>query len=263
MPVRARKRFGQHFLTDQAVIKSIIDELDFNDTGDLVEIGPGRGALTRTLLENTERLHVIEIDRDLVDYLKSIDNSNKLNIYNVDALKFNFCSSLGTDLRIIGNLPYNISTPLLFHLLEQISCIKQMLFMLQKEVADRICGSPGSKAYGRLSIMVQSMCHVSPLFDVEPQAFNPPPKVRSTIIRLTPLDNPAIPPATLETFKKLVRLAFSKRRKTIKNALKGIVDEVILEAVGIEPEARPETIDVDTYIRLSNYLYNLQTATGH
>ncbi|NNE39125.1 MAG: 16S rRNA (adenine(1518)-N(6)/adenine(1519)-N(6))-dimethyltransferase RsmA [Gammaproteobacteria bacterium] len=256
MPVRARKRFGQHFLTDQTIIKKIIDEMDFSPPGNIVEIGPGRGALTRSLLQHMEKLHVVEIDRDLIDYLNSFENADKLIIHNVDALKFNFCDAVGKDLKIIGNLPYNISTPLLFHLLEQISCINYMLFMLQKEVADRICGSPGTKAYGRLSIMVQSMCHASPLFDVEPQAFNPPPKVRSTIIKLTPLHNQSINPDSHEIFKHLVRLAFSKRRKTIRNALKGLADDDILETSGIEPGTRPETIDVDTYIRLSNNLYN-------
>jgi 16S rRNA (adenine1518-N6/adenine1519-N6)-dimethyltransferase len=262
MSVRARKRFGQHFLTDQTVIKRIIDEIDFNPPANIIEIGPGRGALTRSLLQNMDKLQVVEIDRDLVDYLQTIENSDRLIIHNADALKFNFCDSMGMNLSIIGNLPYNISTPLLFHLLEQLNCIDHMVFMLQKEVADRICGVPGSKNYGRLSIMVQSMCHVSRLFDVEPQAFTPPPKVRSTIIRLTPLDKQLINPDAYETFKHLVRQAFSKRRKTMRNALKGIVDDDTLQASCIEPDARPETIDVDTYIRLSNNLYNSGSATN-
>ncbi len=263
MSVRARKRYGQHFLNDPSVIAKIIEAIDFNTTGNIVEIGPGRGALTRPLLEQTDLLHVVEIDNDLVEHLRDIENSQKLKIHHIDALDFDFCKSVGNNLTIIGNLPYNISTPLLFHLLDQINCISNMLFMLQKEVAERICASPGNKDYGRLSIMVQCMCNAYSLFDVQPEAFTPIPKVQSTIIKLVPANNPEFIPDSVDTFKRLVRQSFSKRRKTIRNALKGIVDDEILIASDIDPNTRPETIGVEGYIRLSNNLYNSAKVTNN
>lgn len=256
MSVRARKRYGQHFLNDQSVIENIIKAIDFNTSGNIVEIGPGRGALTRPLLEQTDLLHVVEIDKDLVEYLSNFENSQKLTIHHTDALDFDFCKSVGNNLSIIGNLPYNISTPILFHLLDQINCISDMLFMLQREVAERICASPGTKDYGRLSIMVQCMCNAFSLFNVQPEAFTPRPRVNSTVIRLVPANNPALMPDSVDTFKQIVRQSFSKRRKTIRNALKGIVDDEILIASDIDPSTRPETIGVEAYIRLSNNLYN-------
>jgi 16S rRNA (adenine1518-N6/adenine1519-N6)-dimethyltransferase len=253
MSVRAKKRFGQHFLNDTHVINSIIDHIPFDDGQTLVEIGPGTGALTRPLLARVRQLHVIEIDKDLATLLESrLGADGKLVIHRQDVLRFDFCDQFSGPLTIIGNLPYNISTPLLFHLLDQAGCIGQMIFMLQKEVADRICAEPGSGDYGRLSIMVQSQCRTEWLLNVGPESFSPPPRVDSAVIRLYPQEHPGGQVRDRKLFNNLVRIAFTKRRKTIRNALKTVVSEEALIQSGINPAARPEEIPVETYIRLAN-----------
>ncbi len=256
MAIRARKRFGQHFLHDSNVIDNIVNHVEFRPDQTLVEIGPGTGALTLPLLARADQLHVIEIDTDLARLLQTrLADNNKLIIHREDVLKFDFCSRFSGKLTIIGNLPYNISTPLLFHLLDQASCIEQMIFMLQKEVADRICAEPGSGDYGRLSIMIQSLCRVEWLLNVSADSFSPPPKVESAVIKLYPEQRPGNMISDRKLFKDLVRIAFNKRRKTIRNALKSVVSDVTLIDVGINPSSRPEEIPVEIYIKLANAMY--------
>lgn len=259
MVIRARKRFGQHFLHDTNVIDSIVNHVEFNPEQTLIEIGPGTGALTIPLLARARQLHVIEIDTDLAGLLETrLGGDGKLVIHREDVLKFEFCSRFSGKLTIIGNLPYNISTPIMFHLLDQSACIDQMIFMLQKEVADRICAEPDTSEYGRLSIMVQSVCRVQWLLDVSADSFRPPPKVESAVIKLYPDNSTAHPIENRQLFNDLVRTAFSKRRKTIRNALKTIVPEQILSDVGISPSARPEVIPVQLYIDLANAVHHHQ-----
>ncbi len=252
---RARKRFGQHFLTDPGVIDAIIRAV--HPTGDdvIVEIGPGQGAITDALARNAGHLHAVELDRDLVARLRRQygDNPN-VTVHEGDALQFDF-AALGEKLRIVGNLPYNISTPLLFHLLKSRDHILDMHFMLQKEVVARMAASPGSKAYGRLGIMLGCHLQVESLFDVDPGAFSPPPDVTSAVVRLDPL-----PPGTFDIadepgLSTLVATAFMQRRKTLRNALKKLVEPGDFEAVGIDGGARPEQVSIADYIRLSNHLW--------
>jgi len=256
MVVRARKRFGQHFLHDRNVIDSIINHVEFREDQTLVEIGPGTGALTMPLLARARKLHVIEIDVDLAGLLDTrFGADGKLVIYREDVLKFDFCSRIAGKLTIIGNLPYNISTPLLFHLLGQAACVEQMIFMLQKEVADRICAEPGTGDYGRLSIMIQSVCRVEWLLNVSADSFTPPPKVESAVIKLYPDRHTEHKIEDRKLFNDLVRTAFSKRRKTIRNALKSVVTEELMQDAGIDPSSRPEEIPVVTYIKLANLIH--------
>lgn len=257
MVIRARKRFGQHFLHDSNVIDNIVDHVEFRPDQTLVEIGPGTGALTFPLLARTSQLHVIEIDTDLARLLETkVADNRKLIIHREDVLKFDFCNRFSGKLSIIGNLPYNISTPLMFHLLDQSACIEQMIFMLQKEVADRICAEPGSSDYGRLSIMVQSVCRVEWLLNVSADSFRPPPKVESAVIKLYPDRHAGNKIENRKLFNDLVRTAFSKRRKTIRNALKTMVSEQTLIDAGITPSSRPEEIAVDLYIKLANLIHS-------
>jgi 16S rRNA (adenine1518-N6/adenine1519-N6)-dimethyltransferase len=251
---RARKRFGQHFLTDPGVIDAILRSVHATQDDVVVEIGPGQGAITAALAASAGHLHAIELDRDLVASLRrQYDGNANVTIHEADALAFDF-SSLGDRLRIVGNLPYNISTPLLFHLLKTRDQILDMHFMLQKEVVDRMAAAPGSKAYGRLGIMLGCHMNIESLFDVEQSAFDPPPEVMSAVVRLDPL-----PPGTHniddETLlSKIVTSAFMKRRKTIRNSLRNIVEVADLEAVGIDPGLRPEQISISKYVKLSNHL---------
>jgi len=255
MTHKARKRFGQNFLQDTHVIDNILMTANPERDEHWVEIGPGQGALTAPLLTTGVKLDLIELDRDLVSYLAhKFANEERLTLHSQDALTVDF-SQLATNstrLHIIGNLPYNISTPILFHLLNNSSCIRQMIFMLQKEVADRICADAGSKTYGRLSVMVQSVCETQKLFDVSPGSFTPQPKVESTVLKLSPEINKYPQILIPDIFKLIVRTAFSKRRKTIRNALKGIINEELLLSVAIDPFCRPETISVASYITLAN-----------
>ena len=251
---RPRKRFGQHFLTDPGVIDAIVAAVSPRNDDVVVEIGPGQGAITRPLAKRAGTLHTIELDRDLAARLRKDyhDNTN-VTLHEADALKFDF-AELGGSLRIVGNLPYNISTPLLFHLLDYRRQIIDMHFMLQKEVVDRMAAPPGSKAYGRLSIMLGCRFQIDALFDVDRQAFEPPPDVTSAIVRLAPLPADTYVINDEQMFAKLVAQAFSQRRKTIRNSLRTMLDESVLKSVGIDPGLRPEAIAIADYVRLANTL---------
>lgn len=251
---RARKRFGQHFLTDPGVIDEIIRSIHPTKDDIVVEIGPGQGAITEALASNAGHLHAVELDRDLVAKLRRrYDGNANVTIHEADALTFDF-STLGDKLRIVGNLPYNISTPLLFHLLQYRELILDMHFMLQKEVVDRMAAGPGSKAYGRLSIMLGCHLHVESMFDVEPTAFDPPPRVMSAMVRLDPLPTDTFDIRNEAVLSQLVTKAFMQRRKTIRNSLRNDVEPEDLEAVGIDPGSRPEQVSIEQYIALSNHM---------
>jgi 16S rRNA (adenine1518-N6/adenine1519-N6)-dimethyltransferase len=255
-----RKRFGQNFLHDRGVIARILAAIAAQPGDHLVEIGPGRGAITAGLLAATGHLDVVEIDRDLVGPLAERFAARGLTIHRADALTFDLCglSDGRTWLRVVGNLPYNISTPLLFRFLEQAGCIRDMHFMLQKEVVERIAADPGCKAYGRLSVMIQAFCRATDLFTIGPGAFTPAPKVESAFLRLTPYRPLPHPVADAGTLSRLVAQAFSQRRKTLRNTLKGTLPPEFLEAQGIDPGQRAEQIPVDDYIRLANAAWNCQ-----
>jgi len=251
---RPRKRFGQHFLTDPGVIDAIVAAISPHNDDVVVEIGPGQGAITRPLAKRAGTLHAIELDRDLAARLrKEYHDSTNVTLHEADALKFDF-AALGDSLRIVGNLPYNISTPLLFHLLDYRQQIIDMHFMLQKEVVDRMAAPPGSKTYGRLSIMLGCRFQIDALFDVDRQAFEPPPDVTSAIVRLAPLPADTYVINDEQVFAKLVAQAFSQRRKTIRNSLRTMLDESVLKSVGIDPGLRPEAIAIADYVRLANTL---------
>jgi 16S rRNA (adenine1518-N6/adenine1519-N6)-dimethyltransferase len=255
MSHQARKRFGQNFLHDPQVIQRIISSIAPRPGQALVEIGPGQGAITQPLLRAAGRLTVVELDRDLVGPLAQLcQDGGELQILNQDALKLDFCAlaSPGVALRIVGNLPYNISTPILFHLLGQSRCIQDMHFMLQKEVVERMAAAPGSAAYGRLSVMIQYRCRVEPLFGIGPGAFRPAPRVDSAFVRLLPLAQPAARVQDEARFADLVRRAFSQRRKTLRNALKGLVDEAGFASAGVDPGVRGETLSLEQFAALSN-----------
>ena len=251
---RARKRFAQHFLVDAGVVDAILHAIGPTDRDTIVEIGPGQGAITAPLLARAGKLQVIELDRDLAGALRDrYSTEPKLTIHEGDALRFDF-STLGDGLRIVGNLPYNISTPLLFHLLEYREQIIDMHFMLQKEVVDRMAAGPGSRAYGRLGIMLGCFFHIEKLFTVDRQAFDPPPEVTSAIVRLVPLPAGSYDIRDATRLSQLVATAFSQRRKTVRNALRQVTDEAMLESVGIDPALRPEAIAIAEYVRLANAL---------
>lgn len=253
---KARKRFGQNFLQDQQVISDIVAAINPQHGQHIVEIGPGRAALTKPLLENCDQLDVIELDRDLVPLLEArFADYKHLTIHQADALTFDYTKLVSNDdekLRVIGNLPYNITTPLLFHLLAQSHHISDMCFMLQREVVERICAQPDSKSYGRLSIMVQYQCEVAQLFVVPPEAFDPMPKVESAIVYLKPLDRYLGGDMPLDALNKIVTKAFSQRRKTIANTLKDIVSSETLLAQGIDLKQRPETLTIAQYVAITN-----------
>ena len=259
---KARKRFGQNFLHDPTVIQRIVDTINPQQQEHVIEIGPGKGALTKLLLKRLDKLDIIEIDKDLVSLLKStLDESQHLIIHEADALKYDFTTFKHSDLRIIGNLPYNISTPLLFHLLTYRDQIKDMIFMLQKEVVDRICARSGSKQYGRLSIMLQCYCDVESLFTIKPGAFNPSPKVDSAMVKITPLSSPKYKLSDHESLKIIVREAFSQRRKTIRNALKNYIDAANISELDIAPEIRAENLEIKDFVKLANRLHQLKINT--
>lgn len=251
-----RKRFGQNFLTDQGVINAIARAIAASATDNVVEIGPGQGALTEALFESGCSINAIEIDRDLQSQLRVMFFNRDLTLHNADALKFDFSqlSKSENDLRIVGNLPYNISTPLIFKLLENLGLIKDMHFMLQKEVVDRLAAVPGTKAWGRVSVMTQIDCDVESLFEVPPEAFFPRPKVQSAIVRITPRNERYRPECTRERLSKLVQLAFAQRRKTLRNNLKDVLGDAAIEALGIDPGCRAETLSLDQLIDLSLHL---------
>ncbi|MEM9336043.1 MAG: 16S rRNA (adenine(1518)-N(6)/adenine(1519)-N(6))-dimethyltransferase RsmA [Pseudomonadota bacterium] len=250
---RPRKRFGQHFLVDPGVIHAIVDAIRPAADETIIEIGPGPGAITEPLARRAGALHLVELDRDLAAALRqAFADNDAVKLHEVDALKFDI-GSVGARVRVVGNLPYNISTPLLFHLLQQRERVVDMHFMLQKEVVDRMAAPPGSKTYGRLSVMLGCHLLVEPLFDVEPECFDPPPEVMSAVVRLIPRpDAPHI--ADEAHLSRLVAAAFAQRRKTIRNALSDFASAGELEAVNIDPGVRAERIPVDAYIELSNKL---------
>jgi 16S rRNA (adenine1518-N6/adenine1519-N6)-dimethyltransferase len=256
-PHRARKRFGQNFLHDKNIIAQIVAVFDADPALPIVEIGPGKGALTVPLLRKSENIHVIEIDTDLAELLEQKCASlGQLKLHIGDALKFDYSKIEPGPLQIIGNLPYNISTPLLFHLLNYSSNIKFMVLMLQKEVVDRICASENESEYGRLSVMIQSRCDVEKLFSVPSGAFTPAPKVTSAVVKISPkkLISPEIKSFVL--FEKIVRQAFSQRRKTLRNALRDQVQLSCLETLSISPTARPGNLSVNDYINIANHVYD-------
>ena len=253
MQHRPRKRFGQNFLEDFYVIESIIKAIHPKPSDNLLEIGPGLGALTRPLLKHASTLTAIEIDTDLHAHLDQLPEAkNTLKLICEDALTVDF-GQFGNNIRVIGNLPYNISTPLLFHLLDHASHIKDMHFMLQKEVVNRLSAAPNSKAYGRLSVITQAQCTVESLFLVPPTAFNPAPKVDSAVVRLTP-HTTQLSKTMLKTLENLLLQAFSTRRKTLGNTLKKLLTPDELIAHSIDPKRRPETLLVEEYIKIAKYL---------
>ncbi|HJV75909.1 MAG TPA: 16S rRNA (adenine(1518)-N(6)/adenine(1519)-N(6))-dimethyltransferase RsmA [Noviherbaspirillum sp.] len=250
-----RKRFGQNFLTDQAVLYDIIRAIDPQPDDTMVEIGPGLAAMTRLLLDSLKQLHVVELDRDLVARLKKNFDPARLVVHEGDALQFDFASlpvASGHKLRVVGNLPYNISSPLLFHLAQIAPQVQDQHFMLQKEVVERMVAEPGSKTYGRLSVMLQWRYHMDLLFVVPPTAFDPPPKVDSAIVRMIPVAQPLQCDAA--KLEKVVAQAFSQRRKVIRNCLAGMFTENDLIDAGIDPQARAETVPLEQFVSLANRL---------
>jgi len=253
---RPRKRFGQHFLRDQQVIERIVAAIDPKPGQRLVEIGPGEGVLTRPVLARCGLIEVIELDRDLASELnRRLGQPPGLTIHQADALKFDFSALAGGDtIRVIGNLPYNISTPLIFHLLDQAGVIEDMVFMLQKEVVDRLTAAPGNRQYGRLSVMAGFYCEMEWLFDVGPEAFHPPPKVDSAIIRMVPKPLNRTDVDLLPNLDIVVRQAFSQRRKTLRKSLSALLTEDRIQQAGINPQARPETLSLHQFKSLARYL---------
>lgn len=254
-----RKRFGQNFLTDQSVLYDIIRAIDPQPEDAMVEIGPGLGAMTRLLLESLKQLHVVELDRDLVARLERSFDPSRLIIHAGDALQFDFASipvPSGQKLRIVGNLPYNISSPLLFHLTQAASRVQDQHFMLQKEVVERMVAEPGSKTYGRLSVMLQWRYHMELLFVVPPAAFDPPPQVDSAIVRMIPIAQPLACDAT--KLEQVVTKAFSQRRKVLRNCVAGMFTENDLIDAGVDPQARPEAVPMEQFVALANRLEGRQ-----
>ncbi|GAB3282168.1 16S rRNA (adenine(1518)-N(6)/adenine(1519)-N(6))-dimethyltransferase RsmA [Parahaliea aestuarii] len=252
-----RKRFGQNFLQDAAIIGRIADAIQPREDDHLVEIGPGQGALTEALVTSGCRLDVVELDRDLVaGLLAAFSIYPGFKLHSADALKFDFAALAADDrpLRVVGNLPYNISTPLIFRLLEFAPLIRDMHFMLQLEVVQRLAAEPGSKAWGRLGIMAQYLCEVEHLFDVPPEAFFPPPKVQSAIVRLAPRQTSPWPDCDPAQLKRVVQAAFAQRRKTLRNNLKGLMDDAGLQQLGLDPGCRAETLELVDFIHIANAL---------
>ncbi|MEH6468350.1 MAG: 16S rRNA (adenine(1518)-N(6)/adenine(1519)-N(6))-dimethyltransferase RsmA [Porticoccus sp.] len=257
---QARKRFGQNFLVDHNIIDKIVSAIAPAPGQNLIEIGPGQGAITGPVLEKCPQLNVVELDRDLIPILqKKFQQYPDFHIHQGDALKTDFGQFYleGKPLRIIGNLPYNISTPLMFHLLSFSGQIRDMYFMLQKEVVTRLAAAPRDKNYGRLSVMVQYYCKVQPLFQVPPSAFRPAPKVESAIVRLLPYPEPPYPADDLQLLSRLVRACFQQRRKTMRNTLKLMLKAEQLEQLDIDLTRRPETLSVEDFVQLSNRIGSL------
>ncbi len=251
---RARKRFGQHFLEDADIIQSLVRAISPLPSDNILEIGPGTGALTRPILDIVEHMEVIELDRDLIRHLQILDKqANKLTIHALDVLKFDF-SDTRTPRRIVGNLPYNISTPIIFLLLDHLDNIRDMHFMLQKEVVNRICATTGERNYGRLSVMVQASCQAQKLIDVAPECFSPPPKVDSAFIRLTPRNQPLVPPLLENHFRRIVKACFAQPRKTLRNNLKNILESSVISKANIDPSCRPQQLTLDNLINLAKLM---------
>ncbi|MBU2887595.1 16S rRNA (adenine(1518)-N(6)/adenine(1519)-N(6))-dimethyltransferase RsmA [Gilvimarinus agarilyticus] len=254
-PHKARKRFGQNFLIDHTIINQIARSVAPRAGDIVVEIGPGQGALTEPLAESAETLHVIELDRDLVPWLKvRFEKYPGFALHQADALKFDFAQLAEDDrpLRIVGNLPYNISTPLIFHLISYAQQVQDMHFMLQKEVVKRLAAQPGSKAYGRLTVMAQYYCDINWLFDVPPGSFDPAPKVDSAIVRLAPYKQLPHPARNVAVLEKLVTAAFGQRRKTLRNALKTLCDPEQLQTMPVDLSKRAEALSIAEFVELSD-----------
>ena len=254
----AKKRFGQNFLTDQAIINSLMEAINPQPNDLMVEIGPGLGALTQPLLKKLNHLHVVEIDRDIIQWMESFYDLSKLTIHNSDALKFNFgeLAKLIPDhkIRVTGNLPYNISTPILFHLLDNIADITDMHFMLQKEVVERMVAQPSTPEYGRLSVMLQYRLNMEYLITVPPEAFDPAPKVESAFVRCVPHQVLPYPAKDEALFAKIVTAAFGQRRKTLRNTLKAFLDDAGFEALNINSQLRAENLSVAEFVAIANFL---------
>lgn len=248
-----RRRFGQNFLIDHGVIGAIVSAINPARDDTVVEIGPGLGAITRPLLDRVAQLHVVEIDRDLIARLKTQYPEDRLCIHEGDALAFDF-SEIGNKLRLVGNLPYNISTPLLFHLAEFVGVVTDMHFMLQKEVVERMVALPGDGDFGRLSVMLQYRYYLEWLIDVPPECFDPPPKVQSAVVRLIPRPQAELLAKSEQRLGQVVQMAFSQRRKMLRNTLKGLLPESAWGELGINPAARAEDLSVDDYVRMANFL---------
>ena len=254
----AKKRFGQNFLTDQAIISSLIEAINPLQNQTIVEIGPGLGALTKPLLKKINHLHVVEIDRDIVSWMQNEYAKTAVTIHNVDALKFEFAQLVNNipdeNLRVVGNLPYNISTPILFHLLDNVAHVTDMHFMLQKEVVERMVALPSTPAYGRLSVMLQYHLAMEYLITVPPEAFEPAPKVESAFVRCIPH---AIKPEIANDFNlfaKVVLAAFGQRRKTIRNTLKDFLNDSDFAHLKINSQLRAENLSVKDYVLIANYI---------
>ncbi|MFT6990805.1 MAG: 16S rRNA (adenine1518-N6/adenine1519-N6)-dimethyltransferase [Paraglaciecola sp.] len=256
----ARKRFGQNFLHDNYVIDQIVTVIGPQKDQHMVEIGPGLGALTEPVCELVDALTVIELDRDLATRLRTHPfMASKLTIIEADALKYDYSQLLSDDkpLRIFGNLPYNISTPLMFHLFSFANKVQDMHFMLQKEVVNRLAASPGNKSYGRLSVMAQYHCQIIPVLQVPPEAFNPPPKVDSAVVRLVPHQQKPVSLINEDTLHKVCAQAFNQRRKTIRNSLKESLSEQQLMDLDINPELRAENLSLEQYAKIANAVDSL------
>lgn len=251
---KARKRFGQNFLIDQQVIDQIVAAINPSSNDNLIEIGPGMAAITEHLVKLCPSMTLIELDRDLIEFLKrKLIDYPSVSIINGDALKTNFGEFYqGEKLRLVGNLPYNISTPLLFHLMDTKEYIRDMHFMLQREVVDRLSASPGEKSYGRLSVMIQYHCRVMPLIPVPPSSFNPAPKVQSAVVRLTPYDEPPHKAENPELLSKIVSLCFQQRRKTLKNCLNSYAQYILSDTSTVDLTKRPEQLSLAEFVDLSN-----------
>ncbi|WP_342317046.1 16S rRNA (adenine(1518)-N(6)/adenine(1519)-N(6))-dimethyltransferase RsmA [Lysobacter sp. FW306-1B-D06B] len=263
----AKKHLGQHFLHERGIIDKIVQAVDPKPGDRLVEIGPGQGAITFPLLDRHRELTVIEFDRDLIFPLTEAARAHgTLEVIHRDVLTVDFTALArnagdeGSQIRLVGNLPYNLSSPILFHALDHAAAIRDMHFMLQKEVVDRMAAGPGSKVYGRLGVMLQAYCHVTPLFDVPPGAFRPPPKVDSAVVRMVPRKPETIGVEDPAVFSAVVRDAFGQRRKTLRNALSNQCDSAAIEAAGIRPDARAEQIEVADFVRLANALARQRSA---
>ena len=251
----ARKRFGQNFLIDQGIIYGIVDAVNPQPGERVVEIGPGLGALTQPLLERAGHLHVVELDRDLIARLEKKYTREQMTIHAGDALAFDFVS-LGPDLRVVGNLPYNISTPILFHLLDkvEVGAIRDITVMLQKEVVDRMVAAPGDSDRSRLSVMLQRYCYLEPLLEVPPESFDPAPKVDSAVVRMIPKPLADRLPVDEARLQQVVNAAFSQRRKMVRNTLKPLLDSAQIEAAGVDPTERAEHLSEADFVALANQL---------
>jgi 16S rRNA (adenine1518-N6/adenine1519-N6)-dimethyltransferase len=254
---KARKRFGQNFLNDPYIIDGIVSAINPRPGENIVEIGPGLGALTEPVANEVDKLTVVELDRDLAERLRQHPGlKDKLTIHEGDAMKFDFNQLVkpNNKLRIFGNLPYNISTPLMFHLFEFHKDVQDMHFMLQKEVVNRLAAGPGTKAYGRLTVMAQYYCKVIPVLEVPPTAFVPPPKVDSAVVRLVPYETLPHPVTNLEWLERVCREGFNQRRKTVRNCYKGLLSSEQLETLGITPSLRPENLTLQQFVAMANWL---------